>query len=81
MKPIKNDTLPRMPRSPHLEPRGALWVELDVCGKKVQILNTHLSLSPAEGLMQTEALLGPEWMANPGAARGCGGRVAGGRGC
>ncbi len=65
MRLAKNGILPHMPRSPHLEPRGALWVEIDFCGKKIQLVNTHLSLSPAEGLMQMEALLGPEWMAAP----------------
>ena len=65
IKPVRNGTLPRLAWPPFLEPRGALWVEIDACGKKVQVLNTHLSLLPAERFLQAEALLGPDWAANP----------------
>ena len=62
MRPLRVGPLPKMSDSRMLEPRGALWVEIDLNGKKIQLLNTHLSLSPREGLMQTEALLGEDWM-------------------
>jgi len=62
---VKNGSLPKLPRHLFLEPRGALWVEIDVYGQKVQVVNTHLSLSPVEGLLQMKALCGPDWMANP----------------
>ncbi len=65
MRPLRVGQLPKMSGSRMLEPRGALWVEIDLRGKKIQLLNTHLSLSPREGLMQTEALLGEDWIGNP----------------
>lgn len=70
MKPVRNESLPRVPRAPFLEPRGALWVELDVYGLKVQVINTHLSLSSYEGLLQMKALCGPDWMGNPACQKG-----------
>lgn len=65
MRLVRNGVLPKLPRSPFLEPRGAMWAEIDVRGLKVQLFNTHLSLSPAEGLLQIKALCGPDWMGSP----------------
>lgn len=59
---IKADLLPTVPDKAHLEPRGALWVAIDVGGTQVQIINTHLGLSPRERILQVEALLGEQWM-------------------
>jgi endonuclease/exonuclease/phosphatase family metal-dependent hydrolase len=50
------------------EPRGALWVELDVGGRAIQLLNTHLSLYPRERSLQVETLLGPDWLGHPDCA-------------
>jgi len=47
-----------------VEPRGALWVTLDVDGREVQLLNTHLGLVGAERLRQVEALLTDAWLAH-----------------
>ncbi|MDP5211026.1 endonuclease/exonuclease/phosphatase family protein [Microbulbifer sp. 2205BS26-8] len=47
------------------EPRGAVWVEIEHNGNRLQIINTHLGLSRAERLRQVDALLGPEWLNNP----------------
>lgn len=47
------------------EPRGAVWVEIEHNGNRIQIINTHLGLSRAERLRQVDALLGPEWLSNP----------------
>lgn len=44
------------------ETRGALWVELDVEGARVQVLNTHLGLWPHERLLQARALRGDRWL-------------------
>lgn len=44
------------------EPRGALWVEIDVAGVKLQVIVTHLGLRGAERLRQATALLGPGWL-------------------
>ncbi|MBS0409814.1 MAG: endonuclease/exonuclease/phosphatase family protein [Proteobacteria bacterium] len=45
-----------------LEPRGALWLAIDIDGAEVQVLNTHLGLVPAEQAAQAAALAGPEWL-------------------
>ena len=44
------------------EPRGALWVAIDVHGRTVQLINTHLGLHPRERAAQVEALLGSDWL-------------------
>jgi endonuclease/exonuclease/phosphatase family metal-dependent hydrolase len=39
------------------EPRGALDVDLDVRGRRVRVVNTHLGLRPGERAWQAERLL------------------------
>ncbi len=51
----------------NLEDRGALWVTLDVGGRTVNIINTHLSILERERRIQVEALLGPKWLRHPAA--------------
>lgn len=51
---IRSGPLPQ-PSRLH-EPRGALWVELDVDGTRWQLLNTHLGLAPGERRQQALAL-------------------------
>ncbi len=46
------------------EPRGAIWVELDVDGVAVQVVNTHLGLTRRERALQIQALLGADWLGN-----------------
>jgi endonuclease/exonuclease/phosphatase family metal-dependent hydrolase len=53
--------LPGLPPLRGLEPRGALWLELEVDGRRLQVLNTHLGLVPHEQRAQALALAGPEW--------------------
>jgi endonuclease/exonuclease/phosphatase family metal-dependent hydrolase len=65
MRLVKTGTLPGLPGRPQLEPRGALWVAIDVHGSELQVLNTHLGLLPKERRLQAEALLGPEWLGHP----------------
>ncbi len=50
------------------EPRAALWVTVDAEGTQFQLINTHLSIWPAERLLQARALAGPEWLAHPDCA-------------
>lgn len=64
MKPIRSGSLPKLSGNRFFEPRGAVWVEIDLWGQKVNIFNTHLSLSANEGFLQTEALLGSDWIGN-----------------
>ena len=48
-----------------VEPRGALWVSVNVAGTEIQVLNTHLGLPGADRLRQIDTLLGPDWLAHP----------------
>ena len=59
---VKAEGLPLYTRIPGLEPRGALWVTVEVGGVPVQIINTHLGLVPQEQKRQAAALLGDKWM-------------------
>ena len=47
------------------EPRGAMWVTIDVAGTPLQFFNTHLGLSPLERQQQVKDLLGPQWLGCP----------------
>jgi endonuclease/exonuclease/phosphatase family metal-dependent hydrolase len=58
---IRAEGLPLYRRIPGLEPRGALWVEVMVGDRPVQIINTHLGLVPQEQRGQAAALLGDRW--------------------
>lgn len=44
------------------EPRGALAVEVDVHGRSLVVINTHLGLSRRERTRQAETLLGAVWL-------------------
>ncbi|MCL4694728.1 MAG: endonuclease/exonuclease/phosphatase family protein [Candidatus Hydrogenedentes bacterium] len=61
MRHVKSAALPA--RGFH-EPRGALWVEIDVRGHAVQVVNTHLDYQPTCCSDQLEALLGDTWIGN-----------------
>jgi len=61
LKVVRMEALPRLKARRLFEPRGALWVEIDVSGIKVNVITSHLSLWPAERLLQAEALLGSDW--------------------
>jgi endonuclease/exonuclease/phosphatase family metal-dependent hydrolase len=59
---VKAGLLPS-PKSPRRrEPRGALWVAIELAGLRLDIVNTHLGLTRAERSMQVGALLGPDWV-------------------
>jgi endonuclease/exonuclease/phosphatase family metal-dependent hydrolase len=51
-----------LPGSPRREPRGALWVSVDVDGVAWQIINTHLGLRVGERAAQIDHLLGDGWL-------------------
>jgi endonuclease/exonuclease/phosphatase family metal-dependent hydrolase len=44
------------------EPRGAIWIEIDAAGQKLQVINTHFGLRRRERADQAAALLGPDWL-------------------
>ena len=57
--------LPGYERFAQLEPRGALWVEVEIEGVPVQVINTHLGLVPREQQRQAAFLAGPAWLRHP----------------
>ncbi len=61
---VKAGPLPGLAARPRLEPRGALWVAVDLHGQEIQVVNTHLGLHPRERIAQIEALLGSDWLAD-----------------
>lgn len=44
------------------EPRGAIWVEAEVHGVRLQVINTHFGLRRRERRAQAAALLGSDWV-------------------
>ncbi len=62
---VKAGPLPGYDPIPALEPRGALWVEVEIAGIPVQIINTHLGLVPREQQIQARRLAGPDWLGHP----------------
>jgi len=62
---IKSGPLPTPHRLRRLEPRGALWVEIQTAEGPLQVMNTHLGLVPQEQKTQVAALLGPNWLGHP----------------
>lgn len=51
---IRQRQLPSAPRA--IEPRGALWAEIEIEGKKLQIIVTHLGLDGEERRLQATEL-------------------------
>jgi endonuclease/exonuclease/phosphatase family metal-dependent hydrolase len=66
---VRADGLPPLALRRRLEPRGALWVAIDVGGLELTFVTTHLGLSRRERLHHAEVLLGPEWLAHPDCRR------------
>jgi len=62
---VQAGPLPGYPRIQSLEPRGALWVRVEIEGRLVQIINTHLGLVPREQQIQARWIAGPKWLAHP----------------
>lgn len=65
MRLVRAGSLPGFRPDSRREPRGALWVAVEVDGIEVQVINTHLGLSPRERMRQVEALLGEKWLGDP----------------
>jgi endonuclease/exonuclease/phosphatase family metal-dependent hydrolase len=59
---VKAGAIPAHPRLSRLEPRGAVWIAVDVDGAELQVINTHLGLVPREQRGQAAALAGAEWL-------------------
>jgi endonuclease/exonuclease/phosphatase family metal-dependent hydrolase len=65
MRLVRAGGLPGSTLARGLEPRGALWVSIDLGGRELQLINTHLGLLAKERDVQAEALLGPQWLGSP----------------
>ncbi len=61
---VKVGPLPGLADKPQLEPRGALWVAIELHGTEIQFINTHLGLYPRERQAQIDALIGSDWLAH-----------------
>ncbi|WP_426039268.1 endonuclease/exonuclease/phosphatase family protein [Brevundimonas sp. DC300-4] len=57
--------LPTVRGVPGLEPRGALWVRVNIEGVDINVLTTHLGLVPREQRLQAAALVGKDWLGHP----------------
>ncbi|MEN6616749.1 MAG: endonuclease/exonuclease/phosphatase family protein [Syntrophorhabdus sp.] len=56
---VKTGGLPSRRKEPR---RGALWVEIKVSGTPIQVINTHLGLTPPRRRVQSKMLIGPDWL-------------------
>ncbi|MDH3693199.1 MAG: endonuclease/exonuclease/phosphatase family protein [Gammaproteobacteria bacterium] len=65
MQVVNSGPLPGVDDKPLLEPRGALWVKLEIEGRPLHIITTHLGLSPKERRAQVDDLLGDQWLGHP----------------
>jgi endonuclease/exonuclease/phosphatase family metal-dependent hydrolase len=65
---VRAGPLPGYPRMRGLEPRGAVWVEVQVDGRPLQVINTHLGLVPREQQLQAAHLAGRAWLESPDCA-------------
>jgi endonuclease/exonuclease/phosphatase family metal-dependent hydrolase len=61
----KAGELPTLPSRKNIEQRGALWVQIAIGRKRLQVINTHLGLNRHERMAQAEMLLSTEWLRNP----------------
>ena len=62
---IRVGALPTVRGVPGLEPRGALWVRVNIEGVDINVLTAHLGLVPREQRLQAAALVGKEWLGHP----------------
>ena len=62
---VRSGGLPTVRGVPGLEPRGALWVAIEIGGATLNVFNTHLGLVPREQRLQAAALVGDHWLGHP----------------
>ncbi|BBK36965.1 endonuclease [Allostella sp. ATCC 35155] len=62
---VRAANLPGLEHYPGLEARGALWAEVEIGGRPLQIVNAHIGLLAYERKLQVQALLGPDWTGHP----------------
>ncbi|MCP5145453.1 MAG: endonuclease/exonuclease/phosphatase family protein [Gammaproteobacteria bacterium] len=66
--PLAVERTGRLPVHRAREPRGAIWVSIDIRGLPVQVITTHLGLSKVERRLQIDELLGALWLSAAQAA-------------
>lgn len=59
---IRAAALPTIRGIPGLEPRGAVWAQIDIDGVMLNVINTHLGLVPREQRLQAAALASDDWL-------------------
>ena len=62
---VKAAPLPTRLLDKKLERRGAVWAEIDMEGRRIQVMATHFGLNWRERISQAEEITGPEWLAHP----------------
>ncbi|HEY8996137.1 MAG TPA: endonuclease/exonuclease/phosphatase family protein [Lacunisphaera sp.] len=62
MEVVKRARLPLAPGRSGSEPRAAIWVRVNVAGRTLNVVTTHLGLGWNEGVAQCRALVGEEWL-------------------
>ncbi|WP_420479838.1 endonuclease/exonuclease/phosphatase family protein [Brevundimonas sp. FT23028] len=62
---VRSGGLPTVRGVPGLEPRGALWVAIEIGSATLNVFNTHLGLVPREQRLQAAALVGDHWLGHP----------------
>jgi endonuclease/exonuclease/phosphatase family metal-dependent hydrolase len=62
MRVVRTDILRSGKQPAHVQPRGALWVQLDLDGVKLNLMNTHFGLRRSERREQANDLLDRNWM-------------------
>jgi endonuclease/exonuclease/phosphatase family metal-dependent hydrolase len=64
MRLVASGPLPRIQSRIALEDRGVVWVAVEMGGRRVNVINTHLSIHRGERRIQVEALV-EEWLRHP----------------
>jgi endonuclease/exonuclease/phosphatase family metal-dependent hydrolase len=62
---VRSTALPGLTWPRSSEPRHAMWAEADLEGVAMQVICTHLGLSPRERYLQASMLLSEAWMRDP----------------
>ncbi len=65
---MRSGRLPSLSAGPAIEKRSALWVQVELDGWQLNVVNAHLSLRSRERLNQAETLVGREWIGHPACA-------------
>lgn len=65
MKLVLAERLPVVPQLRRDESRGALWVEIRLNCRSVQMITTHLGITARERISQAEILLSSRWLSHP----------------